>query len=409
MGMNGETIKLAELCVKAENLLWSLGYKKSTIIHCKTAWREFLEYSLQRGQEYYDDELATSYLKEKYNYPDLTQAAHSPRVNGRASSIRKLSDLYHFGYFLGKPQKDLVYITPAFTPGVLAYMDYCRKRNLVEDTLFRRKKKLNSYFEYLHSVGITRPEDITIESIHNYLITLTGLSQKTGAGIVLLLRQFFDAIYFAGIINVKLSEHVPTMKLIRQDKIPEIWTDDAIERLLAVVDRGNPLGKRDYAILLIVIRLGLRDSDVRNLRFENIIWSKNRIEFVQSKTTEFISLPLSRDIGEAIIDYLKNGRPCSESPFIFIKHTAPYSGIQKVGNIVTKYRRLAGIPSEEGIPHGIHSLRHSLANRLLAQNVPLAIISGILGHTTVNASKEYLHLDIDHLRQCALEVGDINE
>ena len=164
--MNGETIKLAELCVKAENLLWSLGYKKSTIIHCKTAWREFLEYSLQRGQEYYDDELATSYLKEKYNYPDLTQSAHSPLVNGRASSIRKLSDLYHFGYFLGKPQRDLVYITPALTPGVLAYMDYCRKRNLVEDTLFRRKKKLNSYFEYLHSVGITRPEDITIESIH---------------------------------------------------------------------------------------------------------------------------------------------------------------------------------------------------------------------------------------------------
>ena len=77
--MNGETIKLAELCVKAENLLWSLGYKKSTIIHCKTAWREFLEYSLQRGQEYYDDELATSYLKEKYNYRMLV--LREPRQN----------------------------------------------------------------------------------------------------------------------------------------------------------------------------------------------------------------------------------------------------------------------------------------------------------------------------------------
>lgn len=406
--MNGQTIKLAELCVKAENSLRSLGYKEGTINHCKTAWRGFLEYSLQRGQEFFDDELATSYLKEKYNYPDLAQATHSSFVNGKASSIRKLSDLYHFGYFLGKPQKALVYITPAFIPSVSAYMDYCRKRNLVDDTLFRRKKKLNAYFEYLHSIGITRPEDITAESIHSYLITLTGLSQKTGAGIVLLLRQFFDAMYLSGIINVELFKHVPTMKLVRQDKIPETWTDDAIERLLAVVDRGNPIGKRDYAVLLIVIRLGLRDSDVRNLKFENIIWSKNRIEFVQSKTTEFISLPLGRDIGEAIIDYLKNGRPGSESPFIFIKHTAPYSGIQKAGNIVTKYRRLAGIPSEEGIPHGIHSLRHSLANQLLAQDVPLTIISGILGHATVNSSKEYLHLDIDHLRQCALEVGDIN-
>jgi len=406
--MDKQSIKLTELCVKAENLLKSLGYKQSTITHCKTAWREFLEYSLQHEQEFFEDELATSYLKEKYNYPDLTQAVHSSLVNGRASSIRKLSDLYHFGYFLGKPQKDLVYITPAFAPGVSAYMDYCRKRNLVEDTLFRHRKRLNSYFEYLHSIGITRPEDITVESIHGYLVTLTGLSQKTGAGIVLLLRQFFDAMYLAGIINIKLSEHVPTMKLVRQDKIPETWTDDAIEKLLSAVDQGNPLGKRDYAILLIVIQLGLRDSDVRNLKFENIIWSKNRIEFVQSKTTEFISLPLSQDIGEAIIDYLKNGRPHSESPLIFIKHTAPYNGIQKAGNIVTKYRRLAGIPCEEGIPHGIHSLRHSLANRLLAQDVPLEIISGILGHTTVNSSKEYLHLDIEHLRQCALEVGDIS-
>lgn len=98
--------------------------------------------------------------------------------------------------------------------------------NLVEDTLFRRKKKLNPYFEYLHSIGITRPEDITVEPIHNYLTTLTGLSQKTGAGLVLFLRQFFDAMYLAGIINVKLSEHVPTMKLVYQDKFSLMFAID---------------------------------------------------------------------------------------------------------------------------------------------------------------------------------------
>lgn len=188
-----------------------------------------------------------------------------------------------------------------------------------------------------------------------------------------------------------------------------VWNEDNIEKLLGQIDRDSPIGKRDYALLLIVIHLGVRDGDVRELKFENINWQSNRIEFIQSKTSQFQSLPLLPEIGNAIIDYLKNGRPASESPNIFIKHTAPYDGIKKAGNIVTKYLRRADIPIEGDRQHGIHSLRHSLANRLLFQGVPLDIISGILGHITVNSAKEYMHLDINNLRRCALEVGDINE
>ena len=238
---------------------------------------------------------AVRFLSRVESADELTAGFIFPHNNrGLGNTLHRLERIFNLTQFNAQTPDFYLEVVPAYIDDIsilapvgevagLVKVSFT-KGNLVDDTLFRRKKKLNAYFEYLHSIGITRPEDITAESIHNYLITLTGLSQKTGAGIVLLLRQFFDAMYLSGIINIELSKHVPTMKLVRQDKIPETWTDDAIERLLAVVDRGNPIGKRDYAVLLIVIRLGLRDSDVRNLKFENIIWSSCYANFFITTT-----------------------------------------------------------------------------------------------------------------------------
>jgi integrase/recombinase XerD len=232
---------------------------------------------------------------------------------------------------------------------------------------------------------------------------------KTAEGITFVLRHYLRAAYDARIITCNLSSAVPKLHFPKQDIIPIVWDDNNISRLLAAVDRGSPMGKRDYAVLQIVIKLGLRDGDVRNLKFENIKWSSNRIEFIQAKTMQFQSLPLLPEVGNAIIDYLKNGRPESSLPQLFLKHKAPYDGFQKAGNIVTKYMKLAKIPIPLDRRHGIHSLRHSLANRLLNQEIPLDVIAGILGHITINSSKEYMHLDIANLRKCALEVGVAND
>ena len=101
------------------------------------------------------------------------------------------------------------------------------------------------------------------------------------------------------------------------------YTAEEVSKTLAEIDLGNPGGRRDYAIILLIARLGLRASDVANLRFENINWETNKISFYQVKTKKQIELPLLKDVGESIIEYMKYGRPTCNSDHIFVRHRAP--------------------------------------------------------------------------------------
>lgn len=130
---------------------------------------------------------------------------------------------------------------------------------------------------------------------------------------------------------------------------------------------------------------------------------------VQVKTKEKVELPLLQDIGNAIIDYLKYGRPKSGLPFIFLRHIPPYDNMDynNLNGIVKKYLGMAGINYDER-KHGPHSLRHSLATNLLAKETPLPVISSILGHASTESTMEYLRVDVHSLRRCALDVYPIS-
>jgi integrase len=157
--------------------------------------------------------------------------------------------------------------------------------------------------------------------------------------------------------------------------------------------------------LLLLAKIGIRCGDICDLKYENIDWERNVISFTQHKTGRPISLPLFEDIGLAIIDYLRLGRPKCDSPNIFIRHCPP------VGAFISKslYMMVSGYIGKAGLrttnrKHGPHALRHSLASRLLEENVPLPVISEIMGHANVNTTAVYLSISIDKLRNCALEV-----
>ena len=168
---------------------------------------------------------------------------------------------------------------------------------------------------------------------------------------------------------------------------------------------GNPCGIRDYAIILLIARLGLRSSDVANLRFSNIDWESDRIRLTQVKTGNPLELPLLSDVGEAIINYLKNARPKTESDHVFIRVQPPYTEFRSgaVGALVQEHLLRSGIHLE-GRKTGSHALRHSLASRLLEHEIPLPVISEILGHVNTQTTMTYLRIDINELKKCALEV-----
>ena len=164
--------------------------------------------------------------------------------------------------------------------------------------------------------------------------------------------------------------------------------------------------------MILALKLGLRVSDIRNLRFNNINWNTNTITLVQQKTSEPLVLPLIKDVGESLIDYIMNARPEHGSDFIFITLKAPYHPLgdsTHFHNVITKYIRKAGIAISKERLHGMHTLRHTLATKLLEQETPLPVISGILGHKDIKTTCEYLRTDLKMLANCTLETGEFDE
>lgn len=162
-------------------------------------------------------------------------------------------------------------------------------------------------------------------------------------------------------------------------------------------------------MVLITARLGLRATDVCCLTFENIQWEQSIIILSQQKTNNRIELPLLSEIGEAIIDYLKYSRPSSELPYIFLQVNSPYDRLNRstLHSIISFYLRRAGIKYEKERKHGPHALRHSLAGVLLEKKTPIPVISEVLGHSSTESTRDYLRIDMNSLRQCALEVPSI--
>ncbi|GGK09713.1 hypothetical protein GCM10007063_35190 [Lentibacillus kapialis] len=219
------------------------------------------------------------------------------------------------------------------------------------------------------------------------------------------LRYLFDNEY----LNSDLTYLIPKSSYKKETRIPTTYTKDEVELLLNAVDTASPKGKRDIAMILLAARLGLRASDVCGLKFENIHWETNTIHLTQRKTQEKIELPLLVELGNAIIDYLKYGRPVSKLPYIFLRAGQPYDKLEEptLHSIVSFYLKRAGISNIDQKKRGPHALRHSLAGILLEQKTPIPVISEVLGHSNTESTKTYLRIDRTSLRQCALEVPKI--
>ena len=213
-----------------------------------------------------------------------------------------------------------------------------------------------------------------------------------------------------GSIDSNLTEHVPKIRVRWGELIPSVWKSEDVDALLAAVDRSSPCGKRDYAILLLAVRLGMRVSDIRNLRFENLLWEQARIEIKQVKNSEPLALPLTEELGDALIDYLRYGRPESQRREVFLRANAPFEPFGQNNNlyyIITRYRRRAAIKLPVQNQKGMHSLRHTLASRLLEADIPLETISGIMGHISMDTTRIYTKIDIGALQSVAIDPEEV--
>jgi len=183
--------------------------------------------------------------------------------------------------------------------------------------------------------------------------------------------------------------------------IPRAIAPDQVRRLLASIDRHTAMGLRDYAILLLLARLGLRSGEVTSLELEDIDWGAGRLS-VRGKSGRRSELPLPGEVGKAIAAYLRRGRPASTSRRVFLRAKAPirgFRGSSGVGSIVRHRLQRAGIHAPT---YGAHQFRHGFATGLLRQGASLGEIGELLGHHSPETTKIYAKVDLDALRTLAM-------
>jgi site-specific recombinase XerD len=187
----------------------------------------------------------------------------------------------------------------------------------------------------------------------------------------------------------------------KQSSLPRALPPEQVEQVLASIDRKTAIGRRDYAILLILARLGLRAGEIKALTLEDLDWREGLIT-VRGKAGRLSQIPLPRDVGAAIADYLQHGRPTASSRCVFIRARAPLEGFQGqsgVGSMVRHALQRAGI---DAVRTGAHQFRHALACQMLKQGASLSEIGELLRHRSPQTTAIYAKVDLDSLASLAL-------
>ena len=271
-------------------------------------------------------------------------------------------------------------------------------------------KQSERFMDYLVSQGIQDCHDIELPVINGYIRTLAGYTYKTVEQNICSIRSFLRYLLEQDILKTDLASKTPIIQARKQTRIPSVWTKEELDALIGAIDRGNPKGKRDYAMILLACVLGLRVTDIKNLTFDCFRWKAKKLIFTQSKTKETVTLPIPSEIGWAVIDYLKYGRPKVNSSIIFIRHLAPFlpfSESDHLHQIIRDYMRIAHLPTLKK-RRGMHSLRHTAASRMLEHDTPLVVISDILGHMDTDSTAVYLKVDVKKLKECCLDTPEVH-
>lgn len=215
------------------------------------------------------------------------------------------------------------------------------------------------------------------------------------------LRSFLRYLFLRELIGVDLSHQLPKVASWPQAQPPKWLPAEDIQRVLNCCSRHTPAGQRDYAILLLLARLGLRAGEILSLELEDIRWEAAEID-VRGKGSERKRFPLPEDVGQAIVAYLKEARPRCSSRRVFLRAKAPYRGLGHASTVDTIVSRALNRAGLDPPLKGAHLFRHSLATHMLRNGATLTEIGQILHHANPDTTSIYAKVDIAGLRALAM-------
>ena len=301
-------------------------------------------------------------------------------------------------------------VAPWFKPAMDAYRVFlCHHRGLAPRTVHKRTWHLSQFAAFADQAGIRGLTGLQAAQIQQFLAQLGSRRPNTRLTYGVSLRSFLRWAYQEGLLPVDLRAAVITVRHIRHARLRDVLSEDEMTRVMTAVDRSSSIGRRDYAVLLLAARYGMRPSDIRQLQLDNVQWRAGVIAIRQAKTGGPLVLPLLPDVREALVAYLRSGRPATQAREVFIRHRAPFEPFAAANNLSAIMRTAlcrVGLDQRPG-RRGLYLFRHTLATRLLTAECPIKAIGDLLGHVSTDTTMEYANVDLQALRKVMLSEAEV--
>ena len=385
-----------------------IGFSISTMDEYLRIWNKFI-YWKSTNSFVYNEKEYIEFLLDYYKF-DVNSYTNKSRslYQQLMRSKRILDDFDTYKIFMQKRSlpSSLYSDYPSNWNVVLDnYLDYLKNvRQNSNNSIIIKKRYLINLLSYFYKNGLNELDNFSktfVVDFINKTIDKGNISKRRNFYV---LRDFLNYLFIEDIILEDLSCYIPKIKKSRKRKLPTYLKTENIEQLLESIPKERKIDIRNYTIILIAARLGLRISDILNIKLKDIDWKNYKLNVIQPKTNNLNILPLSKEVGWAIINYIKNSRPKCNNEYLFVKMKYPFEKMEQFNNF-NKYFEKCNL--EENIKKGIHNLRHSFATNMLDNDIPIHIISSVLGHSDINTtSSTYIKIDTKNLKKVCLEVDE---
>jgi site-specific recombinase XerD len=389
-----------------------LGYPEKTRKYYLQAWTHLIRFGCAAS---YCSEPVRHFADEFFKKRDIPSGKPSSLSWSHQLLRRAVNVLVEFqetGAFRRHPRR----IADPEIPRALLrerdrYEAFCRRHMAHRpSTIASRLFMLKWFFVFLRDRGVTSARGIKPAVVTAFIaerarhVSSRSLATELGG-----VRSFLRFLGMRGLVRADLVSHVRGIRFAKEHRLPPVWPAAAVKALIDGADRASAVGKRNYAMLLLATRLGLRACDIVTLELGNLRWADDCITLNQRKTGKPLTLPLDNLIGTALIDYLQHARPRTAHRTVFLRVRAPHEPLtaNNLYAVVKWTARKGGVELPSGVPFGTHSLRHTVATRLVQAGQRLETIAGVLGHASIEATRIYTHLDVDSLRSVALDPDEV--
>jgi integrase/recombinase XerD len=290
------------------------------------------------------------------------------------------------------------------TPGFCTYLR--EERGLRDATVYKYVHCLNGFGNYMTRIGTTSLRELSPALLASFVVDTAPKLARTGKrDLCGMIRVFLRYCHRQRVIADDLSSAVEMPQVFRLADVPRSITWDEVRRMLGVVDRRTAKGRRDYGILLLLVTYGLRAHEIAQLTLDDIDWKRERLQIPERKAGHWTAYPLASVVAEALIAYLRSGRPQTEDRHVFFRVLAPRTPITNgaISSTVALYLRKAGVQVRRA---GAHTLRHTCVQRLIDAEFSLKTIGDYVGHRSPQSTEIYSKVAIDALREVAMGDGE---